>query len=135
MVYVVRKKQFSAVHRLYNPIWSNEKNASVFGKCNNPNGHGHNYSIEVTVVGDPSPETGMVINLKKLSDIIQNEIIEKVDHKNLNLDVDFMKGIIPTAENMVIAFWKILEPKIKEGKLASIKLCETENNFVEYRGE
>jgi len=135
VVYVTRKANFSASHRLHNPAWSEEKNNAVFGKCNNPNGHGHNYEIEVTVGGLPPQETGMVIDLKKLADIIEAELIEKVDHKHMNLDVDFMRGCIPTAENMAMAFWKILEPKIKEGKLASIKLYESANNFVEYRGE
>ncbi len=135
MVYVTRKAQFSAAHRLYNPAWSDEKNATVFGKCNNPNGHGHNYEIEVTVAGAPQRETGMVIDLKKLADIIEVEIIDRVDHKHMNEDVDFLKGCIPTAENMAIAFWKILVPKILEGQLVSIKLYESGNNFVEYRGE
>jgi 6-pyruvoyltetrahydropterin/6-carboxytetrahydropterin synthase len=135
MVYVTRKAQFCAAHRLYNPGWSDEKNKAVFGKCNNPNGHGHNYEIEVTVAGDPPRETGMVIDLKKLADIIECEIVDRVDHKHMNIDIDFMKGCIPTAENMAIAFWKILEPKIEEGRLVSIKLSESGNNFVEYRGE
>ena len=135
MVYVTRKAEFSASHRLFNPAWTDQKNAAVFGKCNNPNGHGHNYEVEVTVAGDPPAETGMVIDLKHLADIIDHELVERVDHKHLNHDVDFMKGIIPTAENMAIAFWKILAPKIQEGKLVSIKLYESANNFVEYRGE
>jgi 6-pyruvoyltetrahydropterin/6-carboxytetrahydropterin synthase len=135
MVYVTRKAQFSASHRLFNPGWSDQRNAEVFGKCNNPNGHGHNYEIEVTVGGIPPGETGMVIDLKKLADIIEEEIIERVDHKHINKDVDFMQGIIPTAENMAIAFWKILAPKIREGSLVSIKLFESANNLVEYRGE
>ncbi len=134
MVFVTRRAQFSAAHRLYNPSWSDEKNRAVFGKCNNPNGHGHNYDMEVTVAGDPPEETGMVIDLKKLADRIDVEVIEKVDHKNMNLDVDFMDGIIPTAENLAMAFWKILAPKIREGKLYSIKLYESGNNVVEYRG-
>ncbi len=134
MVFVTRRAQFSAAHRLYNPSWSDEKNRAVFGKCNNPNGHGHNYDMEVTVAGDPPEETGMVIDLKKLADIIDVAVIEKVDHKNMNLDVDFMDGIIPTAENLAMAFWKILAPKIREGKLYSIKLYESGNNVVEYRG-
>jgi 6-pyruvoyltetrahydropterin/6-carboxytetrahydropterin synthase len=134
MVYVTRKAHFCAAHRLYNPDWSDERNAAVFGKCNNPNGHGHNYDMEVTVAGDPPRETGMVIDLKKLADIIEAELIERVDHKHMNVDVDFMRGCIPTAENMAIAFWKVLEPKITEGRLFSIKLYESGNNFVEYRG-
>ncbi|MFN0157991.1 MAG: 6-pyruvoyl trahydropterin synthase family protein [Bacteroidota bacterium] len=135
MVYVTRRASFSASHRLYNPAWSDEKNAATFGKCNNPNGHGHNYEIEVTVAGAPHTDTGMVIDLKKLSDIIEAEVVDRVDHKHMNLDVDFLRGIIPTAENMAIAFWKILKPKIHEGHLVSIKLYESENNFVEYKGE
>jgi len=135
MVYVTRKSYFSASHRLYNPSWPDEKNQAVFGKCNNPKGHGHNYEIEVTVAGNPPADTGMVIDLKKLAEIIEDDLIERVDHKHMNEDVDFMRGIIPTAENMAIAFWKILKPKITEGKLVSIKLFESANNFVEYRGE
>jgi len=135
MVYVTRKAYFSASHRLYNPSWSDSRNQEVFGKCNNPRGHGHNYEVEVTVAGDPPSETGMVIDLKKLADILEEEIVERVDHKHMNEDVDFMSGIIPTAENMAIQFWKILSPKIKEGRLVSIKLYESNNNFVEYRGE
>jgi len=135
MVYVTRKAQFAAAHRLYNPAWSDRKNNDVFGKCNNPKGHGHNYDVEVTVAGSPPADTGMVIDLKKLADIIENEVIERVDHKHLNEDVDFMKGVIPTAENIAMAFWQILEPKITEGHLYSIRLFESANNVVEYRGE
>ncbi len=135
MIYITRKEQFSASHRLFNPEWSDERNASVFGKCNNPHGHGHNYEIEVTVAGLPPRETGMVMDLKKLADVIREEIVEKVDHKHLNLDVEFFKDIIPTAENMAVVFWKILKPKITEGRLHSIRVYESENNFVEYRGE
>jgi 6-pyruvoyltetrahydropterin/6-carboxytetrahydropterin synthase len=135
MVYITRKEHFSASHRLYNPSWSDERNAEVFGKCNNPHGHGHNYDIEVTVAGEPPAETGMVMDLKRLSDIIQAEIVEKVDHKHMNLDVDFLQGMIPTAENMAKAFWQILEGKTGDSRLVSIKLYESENNFVEYRGE
>jgi 6-pyruvoyltetrahydropterin/6-carboxytetrahydropterin synthase len=135
MLYITRKEHFSASHRLFNPKWSEEKNASVFGKCNNLHGHGHNYEIEVTVAGAPPVETGMVMDLKKLADLIRDEIIEKVDHKHLNLDVEFFKDIIPTAENMAVVFWKILKPKITDGKLHSIKVYESDDNFVEYRGE
>jgi 6-pyruvoyltetrahydropterin/6-carboxytetrahydropterin synthase len=134
MVYVTRRASFSAAHRLFNPAWPDSRNFEVFGKCNNPNGHGHNYDIEVTVAGDPPGDTGMVIDLKKLADIVEREIIDRVDHKNLNVDVDFMRGIIPTAENMAVQFWAILAPKISEGKLYSIKLYESANNVVEYRG-
>jgi 6-pyruvoyltetrahydropterin/6-carboxytetrahydropterin synthase len=112
-----------------------DENYRVFGKCNNPNGHGHNYNVEVTVAGTPPRDTGMVIDLKMLADIVDRELIELVDHKHLNIDVPFLKGIIPTAENMVIAFWQVLAPKIPLGKLYAIKLYESENNLVEYRGE
>ena len=135
MVYITRKSHFSASHRLFNPSWSMEKNDKVYGKCNNPNGHGHNYDLEVTVVGKLPKETGMVMDLKKLADIMEEEIIDKVDHKHLNHDVPFLKDVITTAENMAIIFWKILEPKITEGKLHSIRVYESANNFVEYRGE
>jgi 6-pyruvoyltetrahydropterin/6-carboxytetrahydropterin synthase len=135
MVCVTRKAEFSASHRLFNPSWSDERNAAAFGKCNNPNGHGHNYEIEASVACDPPEETGMVIDLKKLGDIVEAEVVDKVDHKHLNHDVDFLEGIIPTAENMAMAFWKILKPKIQEGNLVSIKLFESDDNFVEYKGE
>ena len=135
MVYVTRKAHFCASHRLFNPAWSDEKNARVFGKCNNPNGHGHNYDLEVTVAGNPPADTGMVIDLKELAAIVDREVVDLVDHKHLNLDVDFMQGVIPTAENMAVAFWKILAPKINGGRLYSIKLYESANNLVEYRGE
>lgn len=135
MVYITRKEHFSASHRLYNPDWSDAKNLEVFGKCANPNGHGHNYEVEVTVAGTPPKETGMVIDLKKLSDIMNEHIVDRVDHKHMNHDVDFLQGVVPTAENMAIAFWKILEKKLPHGRLYSIKLYESDNNFVEYRGE
>jgi len=135
MVYITRKASFSASHRLFNPAWSDAKNQEVFGKCNNPRGHGHNYDVEVTVAGVPEASTGMVMDLKRLADVIEQEVIERVDHKHLNEDVDFMRGLIPTAENIAMQFWKILEPRIAGGKLVSIKLYESANNFVEYRGE
>ena len=135
MVYVTRRETFSASHRLYNPSFSEKENFEVFDKCANLNGHGHNYVLEVTVVGDAKDDSGYVIDLKKLKALIRKEVTEKVDHKHLNHDVEFLKGIIPTAENIAKAFWTILEPKINEGRLYSIKLRETENNAVEYRGE
>ena len=134
VVYLTRKCEFSASHHYHNPAFSAEENQRVFGKCNNPNGHGHNYTVEVTVAGDPPADSGMVIDLKVLAEIIDRELIERVDHKNLNMDVDFMRGTIPTAENIAIGFWKILAPKITEGKLFAIKLYESENNVVEFRG-
>jgi 6-pyruvoyltetrahydropterin/6-carboxytetrahydropterin synthase len=135
VVYLTRKEHFSASHRLHNPDWSDERNREVYGKCNNPNGHGHNYVLEVTVTGNPSKETGMVIDLKMLSGIINDALIDKVDHKHMNLDVDFLRGIIPTAENMAMSFWQILKNNIQGGVLYAIKLYESDTNVVEYRGE
>ncbi|MDB5034478.1 MAG: hypothetical protein JWQ98_1719 [Chlorobi bacterium] len=135
MIYVTRRAHFSAAHRLYNPGFSDARNEAVFDKCNNYYGHGHNYQMEVTVKGIPDPETGYVIDLKFLARLIEEEILVKVDHKHLNFDVDFLSGVIPTAENIAIAFWRILEPKISSGILHSLKLYESENNFVEYFGE
>lgn len=135
MLFVTRKAEFSAAHRLFNPKFSDEENEAIFDKCNNPSGHGHNYTLEVTVAGEPNSGTGYVMDLKKLSRLLDEEVIEKVDHKHLNYDVDFLKGIIPTAENLAIAFWRILCPRITEGKLYSIRVYESEKNYVEYRGE
>lgn len=135
MVYVTRRAYFSASHRLYNPSFSEEKNNEIFDKCNNFYGHGHNYIVEVTVAGIPDAATGYVIDLKLLKAILDREIIDKVDHKHLNFDVEFLRDIIPTAENIAIVFWQILEPKIPHGKLYAIKVFESDNNFVEYRGE
>jgi 6-pyruvoyltetrahydropterin/6-carboxytetrahydropterin synthase len=125
---------FSASHRLFNPNLSDEENEKLFDKCNNKNGHGHNYKLEITICGEVNPVSGYVIDLKLLKNIIEEEIIEKVDHTNLNLDVDFLKGTIPSVENLAIAFWKVLENKLPSGKLYKIKLFETENSYVEYYG-
>lgn len=135
MIYLIRKTEFCASHRLFNPEFSPEKNQSVFGLCNNPNGHGHNYVLEVTVKGEVDQGTGMVLDLKALKKIITQEIIDKVDHKNLNVDVQFLEGVIPTAENIAVKFWEILEPKIPSGRLHEVKLFESERNCVIYRGE
>ena len=135
MMYVTRREVFSSAHRLHNENLSEEENKQIFGKCNNPNGHGHNYVLEVVVGGDIDPKTGYVVDLKKLKEIIREHVIKKLDHKHLNFDVEFMKGINPTAENIAIAIWKQLEDKIPSGKLHSVKLYETENNYVEYKGE
>lgn len=135
LVYVYRRAHFSASHRLYDPSFSDEKNNEIFGGCSNPNGHGHNYNIEVCIAGEQDPSTGYVIDLKKVKKILQTYFLDKVDHRNLNVDVDFMKGINPTTENIAIAAWKQIAPHITEGKLFLIRLYETENNFVEYRGE
>jgi 6-pyruvoyltetrahydropterin/6-carboxytetrahydropterin synthase len=135
MLYVTKAVEFSAAHRLYNPDNSNEKNEQVYDKCNNHYGHGHNYRLEVTVAGELDPDTGYVIDLKRLKEIIVEEIIDKCDHKHLNFDVDFLKGIIPTMENLSIVFWKILENKLPKGKLHRIGIYETQNSFVDYYGE
>lgn len=134
MLYLTRREVFSASHRIYNEKFSDEENFKIFGNCSNPNGHGHNYVLEVIVRGNVNTETGFVIDLKFLKKIIRENVIDKVDHKNLNVDVDFMKGINPTAENICIAIWNQLESKIPSGELYSVKLYETENNYVEYRG-
>lgn len=139
MIYVSRKEHFNAAHKLYNPQWSKEKNVEVFGPCANENWHGHNFELITTVAGMPDPDTGFVVDLKKLSILIRAEVIDRLDHKNLNLDVDFMKDKMASTEILAIEIWKILEPKIsrisKFGKLYSIKLYETPRNFVEYFGE
>ncbi len=137
MMYLTRRERFNAAHRLFREDWDDNKNYEVFGKCSNPNWHGHNYILFITVKGEINPETGFVINIKTLSEIIKRRIIEKIDHKNLNLEVDFLKGQIISTENMAKAFWKELETPIKKmgTQLHSIKIVETENNFVEYLGK
>ena len=136
MIYVTRKERFNAAHRLCKDDWSDKENFEVFGKCSNKNWHGHNYELFVTVKGEINPETGFVVNLKVLSKIIKERVTEKLDHKNLNLDVPFLKGKITSSENLTIIIWEQLEPKIKELgiELHSIKLLETEKNIVEYFG-
>lgn len=139
MIYVSRKEHFNAAHKLYNPSWTVEKNEEIFGPCANANWHGHNFELIVTVKGKPNSDTGFVIDLKQLSTLIRKEIIDKVDHKNLNLDVDFMIGKMASCENLVQEFWKILAPKIQEiapaPQLYKLTLYETPRNFVEYLGE
>lgn len=137
MVYLTRRERFSAAHRLYREEWSDEKNYEVFGKCSNPNWHGHNYVLYVTVKGEVNPETGFVMNLKEMKKIMLEHVIEKVDHKNLNLDVDFMRGKTPSTEGIAIEIFHILAPLFKErnATLHSVRLHETENNFVEYFGK
>jgi 6-pyruvoyltetrahydropterin/6-carboxytetrahydropterin synthase len=134
-MYITRREVFSASHRLWNPELSEEQNIELFDKCANPNGHGHNFTLEVTVEGSIKTVSGYVVDFKELKRIIHTEIIAKVDHKHLNYDVDFLKDKIPTAENIAYSFWQILKPKIGNAKLSSIRLYETENNVVEYRGE
>ncbi len=135
MVYVTRKAHFSAAHRLFNPEFTDEQNEAIFDKCNNLHGHGHNYEIEVTVAGNPDPKTGYVIDLKKLSSLIDNIILSRVDHKHLNFDVPELEGIIPTAENIALVFWSLLEPSITEGALYKIRVAESDNNYAEYWGK
>jgi len=131
-VAVFREEHFNAAHRLHNPKWSEEKNDEVFGLCNNPNFHGHNYTLIVKVIGEPDPETGFVVDIKVLKDIIRKEIINRFDHKNLNLDVDEFKNLNPTAENIAVVIWNILRKKIDEKLALNVRLYETERNFVEY---
>lgn len=136
MVYLTRSEHFNAAHKLYNPDWSYEKNEAVFGKCANENWHGHNYELLVTVKGRPDPGTGFVFDVKRLSNIIRDHIIEKLDHRNLNIDVDFMKGQLCSTENLAIAIWQQLLPHLPEGvQLHAIKLYETPRIYVEYFGE
>ena len=131
-VAVSRKEHFNAAHRLTNAAWSNEKNDAVFGKCNNPNFHGHNYELIVTVTGEPAAETGFVYDLKALSNIIKEHVLNHFDHKNLNLDTSYFKTLNPTAENIAIVIWRILRQQIDTQFDLKIKLYETERNFVEY---
>ena len=135
-VYITRRETFNAAHKLYREDWSDEKNWEVFGKCSNKNWHGHNFSIWVTVKGNVSEDTGFVMNLKDLSVIIKELVVEPLDHMNLNLDVPFLQGMLPSTENMAIEIWELIKKPIQEagGELAKIKLVETENNFVEYYG-
>lgn len=137
MIYLTRRERFNAAHRLFIEEWDDAKNFEVFGKCSNPNWHGHNYELFVTVKGEINPKTGFVINLKQLSKIVREVIINKVDHKNLNLDVPFMQGKITSTENIAIAFWEELAPFVNElnCELHCIKVTETENNYIEYYGK
>lgn len=135
-VYITRRETFNAAHKLWREEWSEEKNWEVFGRCSNKNWHGHNFVIFVTVKGIPNEETGFVINLKDLSEIIKQEVVEPLDHRNLNLDVPFLKGLMASTENVVIKIWERLDEPVRKagGELAKIKLVETENNYVEYFG-
>jgi 6-pyruvoyltetrahydropterin/6-carboxytetrahydropterin synthase len=137
MVYITRRERFNAAHKLWVDEWSEEKNLETFGKCANHNWHGHNYELFVTVKGMPDPVTGFIMDVKKLSNLIKKVIVNKVDHSNLNLDVEMVpKGMQPTTENLVILFWRALSPHLDEGcELHSIRLHETENIYAEYFGE
>ncbi len=138
MVYLTRRATFSASHYYWNDAWSAEKNASVFGRCANRNGHGHNYTIEVTVAGDPDPVTGFVVDLKWLKDVIEREIMTAYDHRHLNLEVPEFASVIPTSENISIAAWRRIEPAIQAARgahLTRVRVYETPEIFAEYRGE
>jgi 6-pyruvoyltetrahydropterin/6-carboxytetrahydropterin synthase len=136
MVYLTRIEHFNAAHRLYNPNWSNEKNEEVFGKCANINWHGHNFELLVTIKGEPDPDTGFIFDAKKLGALVKEKIVNKLDHRNLNLDVDFMRGQLCSIENLVVGIWNELEPALPERvQLHCLKLVETPKIYVEYYGE
>lgn len=136
MIYITRRERFSAAHRLFNENWSDEKNKEVYGMCSNPNWHGHNYIMWVTVKGEVDEELGYLCDLKDLSAIIKNKIISRVDHRNLNTEVDFLKGMKVSTENLAIGIWNEIEPYINQigVQMHSVKIQETENNYVEYFG-
>src|SRR4030088_772969 len=136
MIYLTRLEHFNAAHRLYNPQWSRQQNDAVFGKCANDNWHGHNYELYVTVKGVADADTGFLLDVKKLSTIIKDRVLEKIDHKNLNMDVDFLQGQICSTENLTVAIWQQLKPYLPQNvQLHSIKLYETPRIYVEYFGE
>ena len=135
MVYITRRMTFSAAHRLHNPELSDAENETLYGLCNNPLGHGHNYILEVTVKGEALDRDGMVIDLVELRDLLNEHIIAKVDHKFLNSQVEFLRGVIPTAENLAKCFWEVLADKLPRGELYEVRVWESENNSAFYRGE
>jgi 6-pyruvoyltetrahydropterin/6-carboxytetrahydropterin synthase len=135
IVRVTRRVHFAAAHRLHNPEFTEDHNREVFGLCNNPNWHGHNYELDITVEGEIEPSTGFVIDLKRLRDMVEETVLMDVDHRNLNLDVAWMSGIIPSTENLVVALWEKLAPAIPQGRLVRLILWETPRNYVEYTGE
>jgi 6-pyruvoyltetrahydropterin/6-carboxytetrahydropterin synthase len=136
MIHITRRERFTAAHRLFKPEWTDKKNTALFGGCANPNWHGHNYELFVTVKGEVDPAVGYVLNLKDLSKIVRERVTDKLDHRNLNLDVDFLKDVMTSTENVAIAIWNQLEKPVAElgAKLHCVKLVETENNYVEYFG-
>ncbi|MBN8589302.1 MAG: 6-carboxytetrahydropterin synthase [Rhodothermia bacterium] len=134
-VYITRQVHFNAAHRLHNPAFDDAWNQAIFGHCNHPNWHGHNYVLEVTLAGSPDPHTGYLMDLGKLSHVLHERIVAKCDHRNLNLDVDFLQGIIPSAENLVVAFWNELVQVLPAGLLYAVRLWETPRNMAEYFGE
>ncbi|MEZ4697539.1 MAG: 6-carboxytetrahydropterin synthase [Rhodothermales bacterium] len=133
-VAVTRRITFNAAHRLHNPDKSDEWNRETFGKCNSPNWHGHNYQLFITLEGEPDPETGFVYDLAKLKQIVEDNVVSQVDHKNLNLDVPFLEGTLTSTENLAIGIWNQIKPHIQGADLVSVRIVETENNIVEYRG-
>ena len=135
VVTVTRRLHFNAAHRVHNPALSDEENVRLFGKCNNPNWHGHNYILDVSVRGAVEDRTGYVLDLSVLKSIVEERAVNLIDHKNFNLDVPFMRGVIPTSENIIVGIWRELEPAIRPGRLAKLVLWETPNNYVEYTGE
>lgn len=137
MIYITRREHFNAAHRLFLPGLSDEENFRIFGKCSNPNWHGHNYVLYVTIKGEINPQTGFLMNLKELSQIIKTHIIESIDHKNMNLEVPYMKGIMPSTENLAVAIWNELEKHLApyQVQMHCVRIEETENNFVEYYGK
>lgn len=135
MVYLTRKEHFNGAHRLSNPAWSDDKNREVFGKCANKNWHGHNFDLYVTVKGKPDPETGFIINAHDLSRILKKEVVEKLDHKNFNMDVPELANTLPSIENIIMLIWKWIAPHLQGCELHCLKLVETENIYVEYYGE
>ena len=138
-VYATRTVRFNAAHRLHNPAKSDDWNRETFGKCNYPNWHGHNYTLDVTVAGEPDPDTGYVIDLGTLKQLLHEKVVDKLDHRNLNLDVDFLQGIMPSTENVAVAIWNEIADEIAReapnARLHAVRLYETENNMAEYRGE
>ena len=134
-VTVTRLVRFNAAHRVHNPELSDEENRRLFGKCNNPSFHGHNYTLEVSVAGEVDPRTGYVMDLAVLRDLVERDVVEQMDHRNMNVDVDFMRGVIPTSENIVVQFWRRIVPLVAPATLVRLRLWETENNYVEYQGK
>ncbi len=134
-VTVVRRLQFNAAHRVHNPALTDAENQALFGKCNNPNWHGHNYTLDVSVTGPIDPRTGYVIDLAVVKQIVMREVVDKVDHRNLNVEVDFLRDVIPTTENFVVAIWNVLAPALAPARLTRLVLWETPNNYVEYDGK
>jgi 6-pyruvoyltetrahydropterin/6-carboxytetrahydropterin synthase len=134
MLYLTKRVQFSASHRLHNPRLSDAENRRLFGLCNNPNGHGHNYEVEVVVKGEPDPQTGMVTNLSRIKELLQRHVVGAASHRSLDRDVPFMKGRLSTTENLAMGIWEVLEPHVTEGRLHLVRVRESENNIVEYTG-